>query len=91
MMLKSIVSVQTNPNRCPPNADLSPPCSLSLYFCLDFLLVLHFPPLSGLAALALAMGRDNVSGGVVNLVVITEAGVERLVIPGDKLPTFSDE
>lgn len=44
-----------------------------------------------LAALALAMGRDNVSGGVANLVVITEEGVEHIVIPGDKLPRFSDE
>ncbi|KAM9838529.1 proteasome 20S subunit beta 12 [Aulostomus maculatus] len=42
-------------------------------------------------ALALAMGRDNVSGGVVNLVVITHRGVERVVIPGDKLPKFHDE
>lgn len=37
------------------------------------------------------MGRDNVSGGVANLVVITEAGVERVVVPGDKLPKFHDE
>ncbi|NP_001188447.1 proteasome subunit, beta type 9-like [Oryzias latipes] len=42
-------------------------------------------------ALALAMGRDNVSGGVANLVVITKEGVEHIVIPGDKLPRFSDE
>lgn len=42
-------------------------------------------------ALALAMGRDNVSGGVVHLVVITEAGAEHIVVPGDKLPKFHDE
>uniref|UniRef100_A0A3Q3GFZ3 proteasome endopeptidase complex n=1 Tax=Labrus bergylta TaxID=56723 RepID=A0A3Q3GFZ3_9LABR len=42
-------------------------------------------------ALALAMGRDNVSGGVANLVVITETGVEHVVVPGDKLPRFHDE
>lgn len=42
-------------------------------------------------ALALAMGRDNVSGGVVHLVVITEAGVKHIVVPGDKLPKFHDE
>ncbi|XP_062867536.1 proteasome 20S subunit beta 12 [Trichomycterus rosablanca] len=42
-------------------------------------------------ALALAIGRDNVSGGVVHLVVITEGGVEHLFVPGDKLPKFSDE
>ncbi|XP_064836458.1 proteasome subunit beta type-6-B like protein-like [Oncorhynchus masou masou] len=42
-------------------------------------------------ALALAMGRDNVSGGVAHLVVITEDRVEHVVIPGDKLPKFHDE
>ncbi|XP_038158692.1 proteasome 20S subunit beta 12 [Cyprinodon tularosa] len=42
-------------------------------------------------AIALAMGRDNVSGGVVHLVVITEKGVEHVVVPGDKLPRFHDE
>lgn len=42
-------------------------------------------------ALALAMGRDNVSGGVVHLVVITEAGVKHIVVPGDELPKFHDE
>ncbi|KAF7211315.1 proteasome 20S subunit beta 12 [Nothobranchius furzeri] len=42
-------------------------------------------------ALALAMGRDNVSGGVAHLVVVTEKGVEHVVVPGDKLPKFNDE
>ncbi|XP_030623240.1 proteasome 20S subunit beta 12 [Chanos chanos] len=42
-------------------------------------------------ALSLAIGRDNVSGGVVHLVVITEDGVEHVVVPGDKLPRFHDE
>uniref|UniRef100_A0A673NFZ7 Proteasome subunit beta n=1 Tax=Sinocyclocheilus rhinocerous TaxID=307959 RepID=A0A673NFZ7_9TELE len=42
-------------------------------------------------ALALAMGRDNVSGGVVHLVVITEAEVKHVVVPGNKLPKFHDE
>ncbi|XP_008329165.1 proteasome 20S subunit beta 12 [Cynoglossus semilaevis] len=42
-------------------------------------------------ALALAMGRDNVSGGVANLAVITESGVEHVVVPGNKLPTFHDD
>lgn len=42
-------------------------------------------------ALALAMGRDNVSGGVAHLVVITEKGAEHVVVPGDKLPKFHDE
>lgn len=44
-----------------------------------------------LTALALAMGRDNVSGGVAHLVVITELGAEHVVVPGDKLPKFHDE
>lgn len=52
---------------------------------------LHHPSVAVLAALALAMGRDNVSGGVAHLVVITETGVEHVVVPGDKLPKFSDE
>ncbi|XP_018601126.1 proteasome 20S subunit beta 12 [Scleropages formosus] len=42
-------------------------------------------------ALALAMGRDNVSGGIIHLVVITEEGAEHIVIPGDKLPKFHDQ
>ncbi|CAL1583609.1 unnamed protein product [Knipowitschia caucasica] len=42
-------------------------------------------------ALALAMGRDNVSGGVAHLVVITKSGVEHVVVPGDKLPKFHDQ
>ncbi|XP_068188485.1 proteasome 20S subunit beta 12 [Antennarius striatus] len=42
-------------------------------------------------AVALAIGRDNVSGGVAHLVVITEEGVEHVVVPGDKLPKFHDE
>ena len=37
------------------------------------------------------MGRDNVSGGVAHLVVITEEGADHLVIPGNKLPKFHDE
>lgn len=44
-----------------------------------------------LTALALAMGRDNVSGGVAHLVVVTETGVEHVVVPGDKLPKFHNE
>lgn len=39
-------------------------------------------------ALALAMSRDGSSGGVIRMCVITEDGVERLFVPGDKLPTF---
>ncbi|XP_056154141.1 proteasome 20S subunit beta 12 [Lampris incognitus] len=42
-------------------------------------------------ALALAMGRDNVSGGVAHLAVISETGVEHVVVPGNKLPKFHDE
>ncbi|XP_028298651.1 proteasome subunit beta type-6-B like protein-like [Gouania willdenowi] len=42
-------------------------------------------------ALALAMGRDNVSGGVAHLAVISETGVEHVVVPGNKLPRFNHE
>lgn len=66
-------------------------CSFSRLFLSELPPCPHFPHLSVLTALALAMGRDNVSGGVANLVVVTEAGVERVVVPGDKLPKFHDE
>jgi hypothetical protein len=39
-------------------------------------------------ALSLAMSRDGSSGGVIRMCVITEGGVERKFVPGDKLPTF---
>lgn len=39
-------------------------------------------------ALSLAMDRDNVSGGVVHLVTVTEKGAERQLIPGNKLPVL---
>ncbi|KAK7139385.1 hypothetical protein R3I93_016505 [Phoxinus phoxinus] len=39
-------------------------------------------------ALSLAMDRDNVSGGVVHLVIVTEKGAERQLIPGNKLPVL---
>jgi len=39
-------------------------------------------------ALSLAMARDGSSGGVIRMCVITEDGVERLFVPGDKLPKF---
>ncbi|XP_051519836.1 proteasome subunit beta type-6-B like protein-like isoform X2 [Myxocyprinus asiaticus] len=42
-------------------------------------------------ALALAMGRDNVSGGVAHLAIISEKGVEHVVVPGNKLPKFNDK
>lgn len=34
------------------------------------------------------MARDGSSGGVIRMCVITEDGVERLFVPGDKLPKF---
>ncbi|PVV03201.1 hypothetical protein BB560_002334 [Smittium megazygosporum] len=37
-------------------------------------------------SVSLAMTRDGSSGGVVRLAVITEEGVERIFVPGDKLP-----
>ena len=35
------------------------------------------------------MGRDGSSGGVIRTVVISKDGVEREMIPGDKLPKFN--
>ncbi|CAD6908258.1 unnamed protein product [Tilletia controversa] len=40
-------------------------------------------------ALALAMRRDGSSGGTIRLADISEHGVERHFIPGDKLPELS--
>lgn len=57
----------------------------------SFSLFLPFSLSSPFPALALAIGRDNVSGGIAHLVVITEGGVDHVVVPGDKLPKFSDE
>ncbi|SCV72855.1 BQ2448_4392 [Microbotryum intermedium] len=37
-------------------------------------------------ALALAMARDGSSGGTIRMAIITENGVERIFVPGDKLP-----
>jgi 20S proteasome subunit beta 1 len=34
------------------------------------------------------MSRDGSSGGVIRMCVITEDGVERLFVPGDRLPRF---
>ncbi|KND03126.1 proteasome core particle subunit beta 1 [Spizellomyces punctatus DAOM BR117] len=39
-------------------------------------------------AIALAMSRDGSSGGVIRLAVITKDGVERIFVPGNKLPRF---
>ncbi|KZP24684.1 20S proteasome subunit [Athelia psychrophila] len=38
--------------------------------------------------LSLAMARDGSSGGVIRMCVITEEGVERKFVPGNKLPKF---
>ena len=37
-------------------------------------------------ALAHAMARDGSSGGVIRMVTCTEAGTERVMIPGNQLP-----
>ncbi|XP_078074033.1 proteasome subunit beta type-9-like [Mustelus asterias] len=42
-------------------------------------------------AIALAIGRDGSSGGVVYLTTITEKGTEHKVILGNELPQFHDE
>lgn len=36
------------------------------------------------------MARDGSSGGVIRTVVITETGVEREMVPGNKLPRFTE-
>ena len=38
-------------------------------------------------AISLAIARDGSSGGVIRMAVIDEKGVERLFIPGNKMPT----
>lgn len=40
-------------------------------------------------AVTLAMIRDGSSGGVIRYAIITKDGVERFMIPGDKLPQFN--
>ncbi|KAI9136214.1 nucleophile aminohydrolase [Paraphysoderma sedebokerense] len=42
-------------------------------------------------ALTLAMSRDGSSGGVIRMAVITEKGVERMFVEGNKLPQFWEE
>ena len=37
-------------------------------------------------ALSHAMARDGSSGGVIRMVTCTEAGTERVMIPGNQLP-----
>lgn len=44
------------------------------------------PALASPAALCHAMARDGSSGGVIRTVNIDEAGVERKMVPGNKLP-----
>jgi len=39
-------------------------------------------------SVGLAISRDGSSGGVIRTAVITEAGVERETLPGNKIPTF---
>ncbi len=39
-------------------------------------------------AIALAMSRDGSSGGTIRMAIITKDNVERIFVPGDKLPTF---
>eukprot|EP01125_Pyxidicula_operculata_P000271 TRINITY_DN10346_c0_g1_i1.p1 TRINITY_DN10346_c0_g1~~TRINITY_DN10346_c0_g1_i1.p1 ORF type:complete len:219 (+),score=46.32 TRINITY_DN10346_c0_g1_i1:50-706(+) len=42
-------------------------------------------------SIALAIARDGSSGGVIRTAVITKDGVERAMVPGDKLPRFLPE
>ena len=34
------------------------------------------------------MSRDGSSGGTIRMAIITKDNVERIFVPGDKLPTF---
>jgi hypothetical protein len=52
------------------------------------LIITMFCPLMISKALSLAMSRDGSSGGTIRMCVITEDAVERIFIPGDKLPRF---
>lgn len=42
-------------------------------------------------ALALAVGRDGSSGGVIRIASIEEGGVERRVYTGTDIPKFYDD
>lgn len=37
------------------------------------------------------MSRDGSSGGTIRMAIITEAGVERVFVPGNELPRFWDK
>ena len=37
------------------------------------------------------MSRDGSSGGTIRLAIIDKDGVERIFVPGDKLPKFWDK
>ncbi|CAI2175553.1 5796_t:CDS:2, partial [Funneliformis geosporum] len=41
--------------------------------------------------LALSISRDGSSGGCIRIATITEAGVDKIFIPGDQIPTFWDK
>jgi len=41
-------------------------------------------------SLANAMARDGSSGGVIRTVVINSEGVQREMLPGNKLPRFTE-
>ncbi|EGU12797.1 Proteasome subunit beta type [Rhodotorula toruloides ATCC 204091] len=41
--------------------------------------------------LSLAMSRDGSSGGTIRMAIITEEGVERVFVPGDKLPNYGGD
>lgn len=36
------------------------------------------------------MARDGSSGGVIRMATIDESGVEKIMIPGDKLPYLAE-
>lgn len=42
-------------------------------------------------AISLAMARDGSSGGLIRLAVIDKSGVERLLVPGNRLPYMPEK
>lgn len=54
--------------------------------CIIYYVLLYYPIPSPDAAIAHAMSLDGSSGGVIRLVVIDHAGVQKEVIYGNNLP-----
>jgi len=60
-------------------------CKYCLLFCINICQYFLY------IALALAVGRDGSSGGVIRIASIEEGGVERRVYTGTDIPKFYDD